>query len=157
MTTKRILDSMKLLSAVTIMSIYVLALVPTVEGTQWETTSEDFFISHSDLVIRGIATNQETKRDEETRWMYTNTSFTVLEVVLGEVALREIIIRTQGGQIGNITHYTADVPWFDVGAEYFPFPEEKHGITVRLIPTPLKECTSLTAMRLSVGRTARSG
>ena len=121
MTTERILKSLKQPCAITIMSIYVLLAFSTIEATSWHTTSEDAFISYSDFVIRGIATNQETKRDEETRWMYTNTSFTVLEVVLGEVLQQEIIIRTQGGQIGNITHYTADVPWLDVGAEYFLF------------------------------------
>ncbi len=99
----------------------MLLAVSTIEATTWHTTSEDFFISQSDFVIRGIATNQETKRDEETRRMYTNTSFTVLEVVLGEVLQQEIIIRTRGGRSGNIIHYTIDAPWFDVGAEYFLF------------------------------------
>ncbi len=121
MTTERILKSLKQPCAITIISIYVLLAVSTVEATTWHTTSEDFFISHSDFVIRGTATNQETKRDEETRWMYTYTSFTILEVVLGEVPQQEIIIRTRGGQIGNETHYTIDAPWLDVGAEYFLF------------------------------------
>jgi hypothetical protein len=99
-------------------------------ATVMETATFEEKVGNAATVILGKCIRQESRWDEQKRWILTYSTFAVEKAIKGS-ANGQITIVTPGGAIGDIHQDTIGVPQFEVGRENVLFVKDtKAGPTV---------------------------
>lgn len=118
-----------------ILTFLITTLLPTISNALYIKYSFSDLVKTSDLIVRGNVIKSESHWgslawDPNSRIIFTNTTVQITEPYKGEADKSEIIIETQGGEIGEIGLMVEDMPQFEPGEEVIVFltPPDPKGI-----------------------------
>jgi len=111
-------------SAILFTSIFILCslYVASIESyafREMKSTTDELAKTSKDVVVANCV-KSEVKKDENTGFIFTYTTFKVNESLKGEYG-DEIVLRMLGGTVDNITVKAADLPTFEPNEEVILF------------------------------------
>lgn len=90
--------------------------VPSAQATVSLAASFDDKVQNAHAIILGRVISQETKYDEQKRFILTYTTFAVEDTIKGGTP-QQVTVVTPGGRIGDVRQTTIGVPVFEEGRE----------------------------------------
>src|SRR5439155_23249078 len=87
--------------------------------------SDDELTQFSSAIVEGRVTDVAVGRDIQTNAIYTYVTVAVDDVLKGDIAEREIVVKQLGGRIGDLTLAVADQPTFSRGENVMLFLETR--------------------------------
>jgi hypothetical protein len=116
-------------------ALLIITLLPVVGNALYIKYSFADLVKRADLVVRGKVIKCESywgslPWDINSRIIFTKTTIQITECFKGETGKNEIVIETQGGEIGDVGLKVEDMPRFEPNEDVilFLYPQDSKGI-----------------------------
>ena len=101
--------------------LLALVVTPRAGATLTKAATFDEKVSNSAAIVLGHVVRQESKWDDQHRWILTYTTFQIEKAFKGVPGQQEITIVTPGGRVGDVNQATVGVPDFAEGTDHVLF------------------------------------
>lgn len=126
------------LSWVVILSLLVIGLIPSPGKALILEFPLSELVAQSDVVVRGAVTRTECRWgapdwDPNATIILTDATVTVTNLLKGATDRSEVIVETEGGEIGDLGLKVEDMPQFQTGEDVIVFLGPENGRAVRSV------------------------
>ena len=101
--------------------LLALVVMPRAGATLTKAATFDEKVSNSAAIVLGHVVRQESKWDDQHRWILTYTTLQIEKAFKGVPGQQEITIVTPGGRVGDVNQATVGVPDFAEGTDHVLF------------------------------------